>query len=337
MLKVGVVGATGYTGEELVECLSRHPEVEITSLTAIVEKPEAFSKLFPRFAKKVDIECTELDIDDVCEKTELVFLALPHTVSMKYAPEFLKKGKKVIDLSADYRLPVEEYEKWYNTTHSDDGNLKDAVYGLPELNRDKIKVSALVANPGCYPTSVILGLMPIAKMISDAGVKPLVDSKSGATGAGRKAAIPLCFGEVGENLKCYKANEHQHMPEMSYILSNTAGGKVDVNFIPHLLPVRRGILSTIYVKHDGLPDTDAMMSIYSDIYDAEPFVRLRNSGDFPQILDVSGTNFCDIGIKVFDDIAIIVSVIDNLLKGASGQAVQNMNIMYGFDEKTGLI
>ncbi len=337
MIKVGVVGATGYTGEELVEVLLRNKEVEITSLSALVDKPAEFSELYPKFDKKISLICKNLDIDEVAAGSELVFLALPHTVSMKIVPEFLKKGKKVIDLSADYRLPAEIYEKWYMTKHVDSENLQHAVYGLPELNRDKIKGASFVANPGCYPTSVILGLSPVIGMVAEAGSEVVVDSKSGATGAGRKASIPLSFGEVDENFKCYKANEHQHMPEMEHILSQVAEKDVRVNFVPHLLPLKRGILSTIYIQHKNLPKAEDIHGMYRDHYSDEPFVRVRPVGELPQIQDVAGTNFCDIGLKVARGMLIIVSVIDNLLKGASGQAVQNMNIMFGLDERTGLL
>ncbi|MBU0682970.1 MAG: N-acetyl-gamma-glutamyl-phosphate reductase [Candidatus Omnitrophota bacterium] len=337
MIKVGVVGATGYTGEELIEVLLKNSEVTITSLSALVDKETQFSDLYPRFAKKISVPCKSLDINEVAAKSDLVFLALPHTVSMKIAPEFIKKGKKIIDLSADYRLPVKLYEKWYGTCHTDTGNLNAAVYGLPELNREKIKTADFIANPGCYPTSVILALLPIALMVAKAGLTVIADSKSGATGAGRKALMSLSFGEVDENFKCYKANEHQHIPEMEHILSCVAGKDMQVNFAPHLLPVRRGILSTIYIQQKGLPEENEIYKKYTEYFKDEPFVRVRPLGQVPELQDVAGTNFCDIGIKVARDMVIIVSVIDNLLKGASGQAVQNMNIMLGIDEKTGLM
>ena len=337
MIKVGVVGATGYTGEELIEVLLRNKEVEITSLSALVEKEMPFSDMYPRFGKKISLECKNLDVKTVAGASDLVFLALPHTVSMKFAPLFLSEGKKVIDLSADYRLSTDLYKKWYGTEQIDQGNLDAAVYGLPELNREKIKDTSLVANPGCYPTSVILGLLPLASILAEKGIDPIVDSKSGATGAGRKAAISLSFGEVDENLKCYKANDHQHMPEMAAVLSQAAGGEVNVNFTPHLMSIRRGIMSTIYMKYDGLPVAEEIHQMYQKKYKNEPFVRVRPLGEMPEIKDVSGTNFCDIGIVAKGGLLVIVSVIDNLLKGASGQAVQNMNIMYGLDEKTGLV
>jgi N-acetyl-gamma-glutamyl-phosphate reductase len=337
MIKVGVVGATGYTGEELVEVLLRNTEVEITSLSALVDKELPFSELYPRFGKKLSLVCRNLDVEKVASSSDLIFLALPHTVSMKFAPLFLSKGKKVIDLSADYRLPADLYAEWYGIKHSDAANLGRAVYGLPELNREKIGKAELIANPGCYPTSVILALLPIADLVSKNGLDVIVDSKSGATGAGRKAAISLSFGEIDGNFKCYKANAHQHMPEMSHVLSGAAAGSVNVNFAPHLVPIRRGILSTVYIKHAGLPAADLIHKLYSERYKDEPFVRVRPLGELPEIKEVAGTNFCDIGLTVSCGMLVIVSVIDNLLKGASGQAVQNMNIMYGLEERTGLL
>ncbi len=336
MVNVAIVGATGYTGEELIDVLIGHPQVKIDSLSAIVEKEKKFAELYPRFEKRIDLICRNLDIEKVASGSEIVFLALPHTVSMKIAPEFLKKGKKVIDLSADYRLPADVYAKWYETAHSDEANLKEAVYGLPELNREKIKKARLISNPGCYPTSVILGLLPALKGLGGKVEVIIADSKSGVTGAGRKAAIPLLFGEVSENFKCYKANEHQHMPEMENVLSAACGNTVNMNFVPHLLPVKRGILSTMYVQPAKAVDEEKLHAAYREAYKNEPFVRVLPRGAMPQLQDVVGTNYCDIGIKVAKGLLIIVSVIDNLLKGASGQAVQNMNIIMGFDEKTGL-
>ncbi|MFH1395542.1 MAG: N-acetyl-gamma-glutamyl-phosphate reductase [Candidatus Omnitrophota bacterium] len=337
MIKIGVVGATGYTGEELIEVLLKNSEVTITSLSALVDKEMPFSELYPRFAKKISVPCKNLDINEVASKSDFIFLALPHTISMKIAPEFIKKGKKLIDLSADYRLPVKTYEKWYGARHVDRENLNAAVYGLPEINRDKIKNAEFIANPGCYPTSVILALLPIAETAAKSGLTIIADSKSGATGAGRKALMSLSFGEVDENFKCYKANEHQHIPEMEHILSCAAGKNMQINFVPHLLPLRRGILSTIYIEQKGLPDEKEIYKKYTDYFKDEPFVRVRPLGQVPELQDVVGTNFCDIGIKVARNMVVIVSVIDNLLKGASGQAVQNMNIMLGLDEKNGLI
>jgi N-acetyl-gamma-glutamyl-phosphate reductase len=337
MLKVGVVGATGYTGEEIVKILAGHNKIKLSSLSAIVEKEEPISEIFPSLRGRTDLVCRKPDTGRTVRESDIVFLALPHRISMEAAPEFLKAGKKVIDLSADYRLEPDVYKRWYGAEHKDRANLGSAVYGLPELYKDAIKKADLVANPGCYPTSIILGIAPlIAKGLADP--KHIVaDSKSGVTGAGRKADIALSFGEVNENLKCYKANEHQHKPEINKILSEVARSEIDIIFTPHLIPMNRGILSTIYVALTGDMDTKKALGAYNDFYKGRPFVRIYGEGKFPQIRDVAGTNYCDIGVKVTGRMAIVVACIDNLKKGAAGQAVQNMNIMAGFDETEGLV
>ncbi|MFH1791797.1 MAG: N-acetyl-gamma-glutamyl-phosphate reductase [Candidatus Omnitrophota bacterium] len=334
--KVAVVGATGYTGEEITDLLAGHGNVEITSLTAIVDKADKFSNMYPRFRGVVDIICKELDVNEVAALAEVIFLALPHRVSMQYAPKFLDAGRKVIDLSADYRLDPETYASWYGARQSDAQNLSRAVYGLPEFFRAKIKDACLIANPGCYPTSVILAAAP-AVISGMAAGEIIADSKSGVTGAGRKASIGLLFGEVAENLKAYKINEHQHMPEMADVLKAVSGRDVALNFVPHLIPMRRGILSTVYIPlAKGVGEKD-IFAKYREFYGDEPFVRLYEPGRLPEIKDVVNTNFCDIGLCAKGGLLIVVACIDNLLKGAAGQAVQNMNIMCGFDEKEGLI
>jgi len=340
MIRAAVVGATGYTGEELVRILSAHPQVELTSLSAIIDAPTSYGKLFPHFKGKVELICKELNIDEVSRVSDFVFLALPHRVSMEIAPRFLKKGKKVIDLSADYRLhDVNLYEKWYGASHKDEANLKKAVYGLPELYREKIKKAGLIANPGCYPTSVILAALPLFKEKTVKIDSIIADAKSGVTGAGRKADINLSFGEVGGNLKAYKINAHQHSPEIDQELSGISGRNIEVVFVPHLVPMRRGILSTVYIKMKNNISEDAVFGLFKKYYRDEPFVRVFDKGLLPQVKDVVDTNFCDIGIKVDEGkaLVVVVSAIDNLKKGASGQAVQNMNVMGGYDEKTGLV
>ena len=337
MIKVGVVGATGYAGEELLRILVNHPKVKVTALAAKVEKAQKISEIFPYFKKKLELVCGELDFEDFSGKCDFVFLALPHRISMEFAPKFLEKGKKVVDLSADYRLKdTSEYEKWYNIKHSDAKNLKDAVYGLPELNKEKIKKAELIANPGCYPTGIILGCAPLVKQDLICADDIIIDSKSGVTGAGRATAIPLLFGEVNENTKAYKVNQHQHMPEINQELSALAGKKIEINFVPHLIPANRGILSTIYLRLKKKMDTKALLKIFDEFYKDASFVRIYKEGIYPQTKDVQNTNFCDIGAKVTGDLAIIISCIDNLQKGAAGQAVQNMNLMCGFDECEGL-
>ncbi len=336
MLKVGVVGATGYTGEELVKILSRHSDVEITTLSAIVEKEARISQIFPSLSGKCDIVCKNLNMDEVLSSCDLVFLALPHKVSMQFAPKFLKKGKKVIDLSAYYRLPANIYERWYGQEHLDKNNLDKAVYGLPEFYRSDIKKAELIANPGCYPTSIILAAAPLVKENLVALDDIIADSKSGVTGAGRKAVLALSFSEVDENLKAYKVNLHQHKPEINQELGKLAGKDIDVVFTPHLIPMNRGILSTLYFKLKREIPAGELIKIYNKFYKDEPFVRIL-ADTLPQIRDVVNTNFCDIGLAVTEKRAIVVSCIDNLTKGAAGQAVQNMNIACGFDEKEGLI
>lgn len=337
MIRAGVVGATGYSGQELVDIILRNPETELSCLTARFDKETAYAEVYPRFKNRTALVCESLDVDAVSGKCDVVFLALPHTVSMEVAPKFLEKGVRVIDLSADYRMPADVYKEYYGTGHSDAENIRKAVYGLPEINREAIRAADLVANPGCYPTSVLLGLLPVAGKAAAAGARIIIDAKSGTTGAGRTALLPLSFSEAGENFKCYKANEHQHMPEIEHVLSGFTGTDMKVNFVPHLLPVRRGILSTMYVPQDGLPGEAEIHAMYEEMFAREPFVRVKAPGDMPELSDVVHTNFCDIGIKAARGMLIIVSVIDNLLKGASGQAAQNMNIMFGLDEKAGLL
>lgn len=337
MLRVGVVGATGYTGEEMVKILVGHKKVKVTHLSAIIDKEGPISAVFPSLRGRIDIVCKKPDTDETIEKTDIVFLALPHRVSMEVAPKFLKAGKKVIDLSADYRLDQDVYKIWYGVEHKDKDHLASAVYGLPELYRDAIKKADLIANPGCYPTSIILAVAPMLKAMAAREGFVIADSKSGVTGAGRRPDIALSFGEVNENLKAYKANEHQHKPEINKILSEFAKRPVDVVFTPHLVPMNRGILSTVYLKLAKAVKTEEAVEIYKSFYKGKPFVRIYDAGRFPQVRDVVGTNYCDIGVKVSDRVAIIVSCIDNLKKGAAGQAVQNMNIMCGFDETEGLL
>lgn len=339
MLKVAVVGATGYTGEEIVKILASHRKIKITSLTAVIDKPQKIQELFPSLLGRIDMMCELPDEEKVAKSADLIFLALPHRISMGVAPKFLKKGKRVIDLSADYRLPKDVYKEWYGAAHKDSAGLKIAVYGLPELNRDKIRDAKLIANPGCYPTSVLLGLLPILKNnIADTSLM-IADSKSGVSGAGRRPDIALSFGEVNENFKAYKVHGHQHSPEIDQEVSKLAKRDANVVFVPHLLPINRGILSTIYTKIKKPMNTKSMVELYKAFYEKEPFVKVLDEGAFPQLRDIRGTNSCHLGIKVDTKkgLCIVVSAIDNLTKGAAGQAVQNMNIMNGFDEKEGLV
>ena len=270
--------------------LLKHKDVKITELSAVIDKEEPISSIFPGLKGKIDLVCKKPDPEAMARNIDLVFLGLPHKVSMEVAPAFLKAGKLVIDLSADYRLAADIYKVWYGIEHKDKANLPVAVYGLPELYRDAIKKARLIANPGCYPTSVILGIAPALKEKVVNTDYMIADSKSGVTGAGRKPDLALAFSEVNENLKCYKPNEHQHKPEITKILSEVAGKTIDVIFTPHLVPMNRGILSTIYLKLNKKLDTKAVLDIYKNFYKGKPFVRISDEGKLPQIRDVVFTN-----------------------------------------------
>ncbi|MFH1996372.1 MAG: N-acetyl-gamma-glutamyl-phosphate reductase [Candidatus Omnitrophota bacterium] len=337
MVKVGIVGASGYTGEELVWILSGHSGVSIASLTAIVDAEGPISGIVPRLAGRCDVVCKKPDTTGASiDCVDIVFLALPHKVSMAVAPKYLARGKRVIDLSADYRLSADLYAKWYGSEHTDAGNLAKAVYGLSEVFTAEIKKAKLIANPGCYPTSILLPLIPLLAggLIDPDGL--IADSKSGVTGAGRKPDIQLSFGEVNESVRAYKMNEHQHKPEIVRILSETSKKPIDIVFTPHLVPLNRGILSTIYARPKKEVTEKSILSALEDFYKGKPFVGIREAGSVPQIKNVAMSNRCEIGAVLRGGTVIIVSCIDNLLKGAAGQAVQNMNIMCGFKETEGL-
>ncbi|MEW6075208.1 MAG: N-acetyl-gamma-glutamyl-phosphate reductase [Candidatus Omnitrophota bacterium] len=340
MINVGIVGATGYAGEELLALLLGHPYVRIRSLSALIDAPQPISELFPRFSHKIDLLCKKPDVKEIAAHCDLVFLALPHTASMDFVPKLLGAGKRVIDLSADYRFRnCRLYSKYYRVTHKDPERLRMAVYGLPELYRQKIKKASLVANPGCYPTCAILALAPLVALDSVDTSRIVIDAKSGVTGAGRKIAQDFMFSELADNFKAYKVGVHQHAPEIDQELSKVAGKALEVLFVPHLLPLKRGILETIYIamKPKSNVTTAKLLKAYSRFYAHEPFVRIKGEGEFPALKNVIGTNFCDIGIQAQGSTVIIIAAIDNLLKGASGQAVQNMNIMYNFAESTSLL
>jgi len=339
MLKAGIMGSSGFAGEELIRILLSHPEVKITALAAKIEKTHV-SKLYPWSKGMLDLDSYDMSAEEVGKKTDVVFLALPHKVSMRFAPVLLKQGRKVIDLSADFRIKDKAvYEKWYEIKHECPEYLKKAVYGLPELYRRDIKAADLIANPGCYPTSIILGCAPILKKKIVETDYIICDSKSGVSGAGRTPTQALMFTEIAVNsFRPYKVNFHRHVPEIDQELSNLAGAKIGVNFVPHLIPMERGILSTIYLKLNKKIDTKEALEIYKDFYKGEYFIRVLEDEQLPDTKNVVRSNFCDVAIKVFPErsLAVVMTAIDNLVKGASGQAVQDMNIMYGFDEKLGL-
>ena len=341
MLKVGILGVRGYTGEELIRILLKHSQVKISYLTARLNKPAPIAEIFPQFKGRLDLWCENLDLSQAVQSADLFFLALPHTSSMDVVPTLLRGGKKVIDLSADYRLDdYRLYEAWYKVKHKDKANIKKAVYGLSEINNSKIKKAGFIANPGCYPTAAILALAPLLKeKFSPREI--IIDAKSGYSGAGRRPADDPFWAELKDNFKAYKVDAHQHTPEIEQELSKLAEKKIKVTFVPHLLPIERGILETIYVKVSLQPPATShqLTNAYKKYYKDKPLVRIKNEGEFPCLRDVQGTSFCDIGVKVSADqkTIIIISAMDNLLKGASAQAVQNMNLLCGFKETEGLL
>jgi N-acetyl-gamma-glutamyl-phosphate reductase len=335
-MKVAIVGATGYTGLELIRILSRHPEITITALTSEKFSGQPYCNVYPCFRSIISIKLESLNPDKIAQRADLVFMAVPHKEAMSVVPFFINKQKKVIDLSADFRFSKKEiYEKFYQKHEAPDLLLK-SVYGLPELNRNKIKNAILVANPGCYPTSVILPLLPLlkSKIISTQNI--IVDSKSGVTGAGRSLNTTMLFSEVNDGFKAYNVMNHRHQPEIEDQLTKILGKSVSITFSPHLVPMNRGILSTIYVNLKQSTRSKIIQNILTQFYKKEKFVRVLPEGMLPQTGWVRGSNYCDIGFCLNGRRLVLISAIDNLVKGASGQAVQNMNIMMGFKENTAL-
>lgn len=339
MLNVAIVGASGYTGLELIRILHCHPEVAVTCLTSEQSAGKRISDVFPTLRGRCDLLLENLEPVRVSEKADIIFTALPHKAAMEVVPTFLKLGKKVIDLSADYRLSDPAvYGEWYEP-HMNPANLKKAVYGLPEIRRTKIKGAKLVANPGCYPTSIILGLAPLLKKGLIRPQSIIADSASGVTGAGRSAKVDSLYCEVNEGYRAYGVGGvHRHTPEIEQELSILADTPLKVTFTPHLVPMDRGILSTIYAAPLKDMTTADLVKLYEEFYAGEPFVRVLPQGSLPSTAFVRGSNFCDIAplVDARTGRIIIVSAIDNLVKGASGQAIQNMNIVCGFPETTGL-
>ena len=334
-IRVGILGATGYAAAELMRILLRHPGVEIKALAALAEECGPLAQIFPEFAGRLELAVEPHDTKSLAEWCDLVFCALPHAVSFKYVPALLAAGLKVIDFSADYRLKQPGlYEKWYKTK-PDEANLKHAVYGLPELWRDEIRPARLVANPGCYPTSVILGLAPL---VDQGLIRPdqiIANSASGASGAGRAVKRDFLFCEVNEGYAAYATAGHRHQPEMEEHLSRVGRVEVRVHFQPHLAPMDRGLLSTIYAWPMRDLAGDELMKLYREFYRGEPFVVVRDAP--PSTKNVVGTNYVHVHPLVAQGKIIVLSAIDNLTKGAAGQAVQNMNLMCGFEETTALL
>ncbi|NVL89729.1 MAG: N-acetyl-gamma-glutamyl-phosphate reductase [Desulfobacterales bacterium] len=338
MVKVAVIGGTGYAGAELVRVLSGHPHVELTMITSRRYEGRPFSDIYPAMAGIVNLTCRAFSEEAVSKSADVVFTALPHEISMGVVPGLIDQGKKVIDLSADFRFKDPAlYEAWYEP-HQAKELLKTAVYGLPELHFNDIQKASLVGNPGCYPTSVLLPLMPLIKAPFIDPDTIIADSKSGTSGAGRSVSLTTHFCEVNEAFKAYNVAAHRHNPEMDEVLSLFAGRTIHITFTPHLVPITRGMLTTIYVGLKEDVSTRDVASFLDSFYADKPFVRICPMSRFPNTMYVRGTNYCDIGFHVAERTKrlILISAIDNLVKGASGQAVQNMNIMLGFAETAGL-
>ena len=338
-IRIAIAGASGYTGVELLRILVQHPRVRITALTAETHANQPISHIFPSLRQFVDLTCLPLDPARLAAEADFVFLALPHKASMSVGAALLDRGVRVLDLSADFRLKdPAAYPTWYGMTHEAPALLAEAVYGLPELHGKAIAGARLVAVPGCYPTSAILGLAPLlSHQLIDHGTI-VIDSISGVSGAGRKPEVHTLFSEVNENLKAYGLAKHRHTPEIEQELSGVAGAPVTVTFTPHLAPLTRGILTTITARLAQPRATSELLSTYRGFYEKRPFVRVLDEGRLPETKHVLHSNLCDVGL-VSDPRTgrvIVVSAIDNLVKGASGQAVQCLNLMAGLDEDTGL-
>jgi N-acetyl-gamma-glutamyl-phosphate reductase len=335
LIKAGIVGGTGYTGVELLRLLARHPEAEITSITSRKEAGLAVSEMFPSLRGSIDLAFSDPQ-QATLDRCDIVFFATPNGVSMEQADDLLGRGVRVIDLAADFRIKdVAEWEKWYGVTHAAPALVAEAVYGLPEVNRDKIRSARLVANPGCYPTAVQLGFLPLL----EAGVVDLehlvADAKSGVSGAGRKAEVPTLFSEASDNFKAYGVPGHRHLPEIRQGLSAIAGQPVGLTFVPHLTPMIRGIHATLYARLQR--DLD-LQALFVQRFAHEHFVDVMPAGTHPDTRSVRGANHCRIAVHrpQGGKTVVVLSVIDNLVKGAAGQAVQNMNLMFGLAEDAGL-
>jgi len=336
-MKVSIIGTTGYGGAELLRILHNHPDFEIQSIHSTKEDIpiwHEYPHLYNIFEKKIERSSSE----KIAEKSDIVFLATPSGISGKLASDFADKDIRIIDLSGDLRLPPNVYKQWYKQEPAEKGLSKEAVYGLSEWNYEKIKDAKLIANPGCYPTATLLGLAPVVKAGIIDTESIIVDAKSGVSGAGRSLSRNTSFSETNDNFKVYKVNEHQHTPEIEQQLAEWNSDIKPITFTTHLLPITRGIMTTSYVQLRTEYTTSQLLELYIESYHNCPFIRIRPENSFPTVKEVAGSNYCDIGIHADPRTGrlTIISVIDNLMKGAAGQAVQNANIMCGLEENTGL-
>ncbi len=335
MIKVAIIGASGYTGAESIEIILRHNQAKLVYLSALPEECGAVDEVFPRFKGRCNLQIEPLDIDKLSGSTDVALCCLPHKVSMGFVPKLLDAGLKVVDFSADYRIKsTEVYEKFYQVKHTDIVNLKRAAYGLPELFRERIKGADLIANPGCYPTGALLAVAPLLKEGLVETDSIIVNAVTGISGAGRNPSSKFHFPNINENIFAYGIGTHRHMPEMEQIAGLIAGADVNILFQPHAGPFDRGILSSVYCKPKEKITTEKLTKLYESFYDDEPFVQICQ--DSPSVKDVAGTNYCHIFVSCVKGKIVVFSAIDNLIKGASGQAVQNMNIIFGLKETLGL-
>ncbi|RDE18017.1 N-acetyl-gamma-glutamyl-phosphate reductase [Motiliproteus coralliicola] len=335
-IKVGIVGGTGYTGVELLRLLVRHPQVELSVITSRSEAGKGVSELYPNLRGHVDLAFAEPDLETLAQ-CDLVFFATPNGIAMQQTPALLERGVRVIDLAADFRIKdLDVWSKWYGMEHACPEQVAEAVYGLPEVYREQIRDARLVANPGCYPTAAQLGFLPLLEQGLINRRRLVADCKSGVSGAGRGASVPMLMCEASESFKAYGVAGHRHLPEIKQGLAEAAGFPVGLTFVPHLTPMIRGIHATLYgVLKDP---SDNLQQIYEERYADEPFVDVMPAGSLPETRSVKGANHCRIAVyrPQDDDTVVVLSVIDNLVKGAAGQAVQNMNIMFGLEETAGL-
>ncbi len=336
MIRVGIVGATGYTALELIKLLLRHPHVQITQLTSRDKDNPHISDVHPQLRNQLDLELTPLDIGRFAEEVDCAFCCLPHAASAKIVGQLLEQSLKVVDFSADFRLnDVATFEKWYDVKHPDPERVGTVPYGIPELFRSQLKMANLVANPGCFPSSALLPLAPLVKhgLIESAPI--IIDSKTGVSGGGRKPNLKFHYPECNESIAAYGVGTHRHMPEIDQIIERFSSSRIQCVFTPHLVPMDRGILSTIYVKASQEVSAEHLLAELGKFYESEPFVRITE--EIPATKNVSGSNYCDITVRQSGSTIILLSVLDNLIKGASGAAVQNFNLMHGLPETTGLI
>ena len=335
MIKVGIVGGTGYTGVELLRLLARHPQVELRVITSRSEVGTAVSAMFPNLRGVVDMAFSDIDPSQL-HQCDVVFFATPNGIAMTMVRDLLDAGVRVIDLAADFRLAdADVWEQWYGVPHACPELLAEAVYGLPEMNRARIRTARLVANPGCYPTAVTLGYLPLVEAGIVDNLQLIADAKSGVSGAGRKVEVGYLLSEAGENMKAYGVSGHRHLPEIRQNLAQLAEGEVGLTFVPHLIPMIRGIHATLYARLRK--DVD-LQDMFEKRYQGESCVDVLPAGSVAETRSVRGSNMCRIAVHRPDqgEIVVVLSVIDNLVKGAAGQAVQNMNILFGLEEGLGL-